>query len=87
MSAMLKVRPRFSRSMRPERSVDDCETESTESTQILKSPNLRGEAPETSLRRTEPPESREEARSEAPDAGEGRVETLEREFTHGRSRS
>ncbi len=87
MSTMLKVRPRFSRSTRPERSVDERETEGTESTQILKPSNLRGEAPETSLRRAEPPETREEAHHEAPDAGEGRVETLEREFTHGRSRS
>lgn len=87
MSAMLKVRPRFSTSTRPERPVEEREIESTESTQILKPSNLRGEAPETALRRAEPPETREESHHESPDAGEGRVETLGREFTHGRSRS
>jgi hypothetical protein len=87
MSAMLKVRPRFHKSTRPDRPVEEREDETASSTQTLNPPNVRGEAPESALRRAEPPETRDNGRSEAPDAGEGRCETLEREFTHGRSRS
>jgi len=43
------------------------------------------EAPEEATREEEAPESWEEWKTEAPDGGRG--ECLEREFTHGRSRS
>ena len=33
------------------------------------------------------PEARQERQSEAPDAGDGRANWLEHEFTHGRSQS
>ena len=45
------------------------------------------EAPEDAIREEEGPESWEEWKSEAPDAGRGEDLSIEREFTHGRSRS
>ncbi len=86
MSAMLKVRPRIQK-LRPTRPAEDREDQTMSSTQVLNRSNVRGEAPENALRQAEPPETRDDGRSEAPDAGEGRCEALEREFTHGRSRS
>ena len=46
------------------------------------------EAPDRGDRDREAPEHRPDGRqAEAPDAGEGRMSTLEHEFTHGRSQS
>lgn len=45
------------------------------------------EEPERARHEREAPESRVARWREAPDAGEGRVDHLEHEFTHGRSQS
>ena len=45
------------------------------------------EAPEDAIREEEGPESWEEWKTEAPDAGRGGYPSIERDFTHGRSRS
>lgn len=45
------------------------------------------EAPDRGESEHEAPEARQERQSEAPDAGEGRANWLEQEFTHGRSQS
>ncbi len=45
------------------------------------------EAPDRGESEHEAPEARQERQSEAPDAGDGRANWLEREFTHGRSQS
>jgi len=45
------------------------------------------EAPDRGDSDHEAPEARQERPSEAPDAGEGRANWLEHEFTHGRSQS
>ncbi len=45
------------------------------------------EAPDRGECEHEAPEARQERQSEAPDAGDGRANWLEREFTHGRSQS
>ena len=54
------------------------------------SPNRKAfetEAPDRGESEHEAPEARQERQSEAPDAGDGRANWLEREFTHGRSQS
>ena len=45
------------------------------------------EAPDRGRPAAEAPEARSGRAKEAPDAGEGRMNTLEHEFTHGRSQS
>ena len=45
------------------------------------------EAPDRGESEPEAPEARRERQWEAPDAGEGRANWLEHEFTHGRSQS
>lgn len=45
------------------------------------------EAPERAAHHCEAPESRSGHPAEAPDAGDGRANFLEHEFTHGRSQS
>ena len=45
------------------------------------------EAPDRGESEHEAPEARQERQSEAPDAGDGRANWLEHEFTHGRSQS
>ena len=47
----------------------------------------KAEAPEQGERGREAPESRLVCSAEAPDAGVGRADDLEQEFTHGRSQS
>ncbi len=53
----------------------------------LKNTGPVGEAPEEAVRKEEAPESWQECHSEAPDAGGGESLSIERDFTHGRSRS
>jgi hypothetical protein len=45
------------------------------------------EAPDRGEREHEAPETRQQRQAEAPDAGDGRANWLEHEFTHGRSQS
>ena len=45
------------------------------------------EAPDRGESEHEAPETHQERQSEAPDAGDGRANWLEHEFTHGRSQS
>ncbi len=45
------------------------------------------EAPEQATCHREAPESRTASHAEAPDAGEGRSNDFDHEFTHGRSQS
>ena len=45
------------------------------------------EAPDRGESVHEAPEARQERQCEAPDAGDGRANWLEHEFTHGRSQS
>jgi hypothetical protein len=45
------------------------------------------EAPERAVQTREAPESRSSRQAEAPDAGEGRSQYYEQDFTHGRSQS
>ena len=45
------------------------------------------EAPDRGESEHEAPEARQERQCEAPDAGDGRANWLEHEFTHGRSQS
>lgn len=85
MSAMVKTRPRPKARKKPTRPAP--ETEASRFCGTFKSFLHESEAPEMALREPEPPETREEWRSEAPDAGQGGHPSNEREFTHGRSRS
>lgn len=45
------------------------------------------EAPDRGETEHEAPEARQERQCEAPDAGDGRANWLDHEFTHGRSQS
>jgi|GEM_PF-2121578 len=73
---------------RPKRIISPKYTESIEpETTLVPLDRLRCEAPEQAEQPREAPEGRVTADQEAPDAGEGRFETLESEFTHGRSQS
>jgi len=85
MSVMLKKRPRSITPMKPAEPVVETETGQARYSPMLKHVGRESEAPEDAIREEEGPESWEEWKAEAPDGGRG--ECLDREFTHGRSRS
>ena len=87
MSAMLQTRIRSKMPIRPEQPVEETETGLSRYSPELKRVGSRREAPEDAIREAEPPESWVEWHTEAPDAGRGECLSVEREFTHGRSRS
>ena len=87
MSAVLQTRIRRTRTIRPEKPVEETETGLSRYSPELKQVGSRREAPENATRESEPPESWVEWHTEAPDAGRGERLSVEREFTHGRSRS
>ena len=86
MSMMLKTRPR-SNAQKPSRYVEETETGPSRDPDQLERMGSEGEPPESATREAEPPEFSEEYHTEAPDAGRGECHSIEREFTHGRSRS
>ena len=86
MSMMLKTRPR-SNAQKPSRYVEETETGPSRYPDHLERIGSEGEPPEDAIREAEPPEFSEEYHTEAPDAGRGECHSIEREFTHGRSRS
>jgi hypothetical protein len=67
--------------------VEEMETGQSRHTPEFQRAGSTCEAPEDAIREPEPPESWVEWHSEAPDAGRGEESSVEREFTHGRSRS
>jgi hypothetical protein len=73
--------------MRPEKAVEETESGLPYDSPELQRVGSRHEAPEDATREAEPPESWVEWHTEAPDAGRGECLSVEREFTHGRSRS
>jgi hypothetical protein len=73
--------------MKPERPVEETEAGLNGYPSEPSRVGSRREAPEEAIREAEPPESWVESHAEAPDAGRGECSTVEREFTHGRSRS
>ena len=73
--------------MRPEKAVEETETGLSPYSPELEREGSRREAPEDAIREAEPPESWVEWHTEAPDAGRGECLSVERDFTHGRSRS
>ncbi len=85
MSVMLKTRPRATTPMKPAEPVEETDKERSRDLPEVQHLALEVEAPEEANREEEAPESWEEWKTEAPDGGRG--ECLEREFTHGRSRS
>ena len=85
MSVMLKTRPRTNVPMKPAEPLEETETGQSSYSPVLKHTSPESEAPEDAIREEEGPESWEEWKTEAPDGGRG--ECLDREFTHGRSRS
>jgi hypothetical protein len=87
MSAMVKSRRRVIHSNKAAESVEETEARLTGVSQNLKPMGSDCEAPEDAFREEEGPESWEEWKTEAPDAGTGDDLSIEREFTHGRSRS
>jgi hypothetical protein len=74
-------------STRPEKSVEETEVGLSRYSAESQRVGSRPEAPEDAIREVEPPESWVEWHAEAPDAGRGEPLSVEREFTHGRSRS
>ena len=87
MSAMLKERPRLARPIPIARPVEETDREVSRYPMDPKGIGQALESPEEALREEERPESWQEGHSEAPDAGRGERRPIEREFTHGRSRS
>ena len=87
MSAMVKSRPRVNNAIKAHESVEETETGLSRYSPELKQMGSDSEAPEDAFREEEGPESWEEWKTEAPDAGRGEDLSIEREFTHGRSRS
>jgi hypothetical protein len=85
MSALLKNRPRPTTMTKPRRPVEETGP-SCHGPDLLHT-HPEAEAPEEAIREVESPEFREEHDVEAPDAGTGECHSIEREFTHGRSRS
>jgi len=85
MSAMMTTWPRSTVSLDPAGPVQEAGTGPSCDSPVLKPMARPLEAPEEAIRQEEAPESWEEWKTEAPDAGRG--ECFEREFTHGRSRS
>ena len=87
MSAMLKTRRRSTTMTKPIRQVGETEPGPSRFSPHFQRMGSEGEAPEDAIREVEPPEFSEEYHTEAPDAGQGDCHSIEREFTHGRSRS
>jgi hypothetical protein len=87
MSAMLKTRRRSTAMTKPTRPVEETEAGPSGFSPHLQRMGSESEAPEDAIREVEPPEFSEEYHTEAPDAGQGDRHSIEREFTHGRSRS
>jgi len=87
MAAMVKTRPRMTKPVRDPESVEETETGLPGFSADLRHVGPESEAPEEALREEEGPESWEEWHTEAPDAGRGESLSIERDFTHGRSRS
>ena len=87
MSAMVKTRPRVTNPIKTPESVEETETGLSRHSPDLKQVGSDAEAPEDAIRDEEGPESWEECNAEAPDAGRGEYLSIERDFTHGRSRS
>ena len=87
MSAMLKTRPRSTNPARGPEPVEETETGLSRYSPNLTQVGGDSEGPEDAIREEEGPESWQEWHSEAPDAGKGENLSIEREFTHGRSRS
>jgi hypothetical protein len=87
MSAMVKTRPRVTNPIKTPESVEETETGLSRYSPDLKQVGSDAEAPEDAIREEEGPESWEEWKTEAPDAGRGGYPSIERDFTHGRSRS
>ncbi len=87
MSAMMKIRPRSNLMTKPAIPVEETETGPSRHTSLLTPVGPEGEAPEDVIRESEPPETWEEWHTEAPETGRGGCQSIEREFTHGRSRS
>ena len=87
MSAMVKTRPRLTNPIKAPEPVEETETGLSRYSPDLKQIGSDSEAPEDAIREEEGPESWEEWNTEAPDAGRGEHLSIEREFTHGRSRS
>ena len=84
MSAILTTRSRTTTSMKPAEPIEEMDRERSRYLPVAQHVAPEVEAPEEATRE-EAPESWEEWKTEAPDGGRG--ECLEREFTHGRSRS
>jgi hypothetical protein len=87
MSAMVKTRPRITKPVRDPEPVEETETGLSRFSADFKQLGAEPEAPEEAIREDEGPESWEEWHTEAPDAGRGDYLSIERDFTHGRSRS
>jgi hypothetical protein len=87
MSAMVKTRPRTTKPIRSPEPVEETEQGMSRYSPRLKQVGSEPEAPEDAIRDEEGPESWEEWHTEAPDAGRGEYPSIERDFTHGRSRS
>jgi hypothetical protein len=84
---MLKTRPRTNAMTKPAPSVEEKEAGTSRSSPLVNQVGPAGEAPEDVIREAEPPETWEEWHTEAPESGQGGCQSIEREFTHGRSRS
>ncbi len=84
---MLKTRPRLNSATNPAMPVEETEYGTSRTAPLLTQLAPEHEAPEDVIRESEPPETWEEWHSEAPDAGEGGYQSIESEYTHGRSRS
>jgi hypothetical protein len=87
MSAMVKTRPRITKPSKSPEPVEETEQGMSDYSPDLKQVGSEPEAPEDAIREEEGPESWEEWTTEAPDAGRGEYLSIERDFTHGRSRS
>lgn len=87
MSAMVKTRPRTTHPYASPESIEETESGLSRYPDELKTIGVDGEPPEDASRDEEGPESWQDWHTEAPDAGRGDNLSLERDFTHGRSRS
>jgi hypothetical protein len=87
MAAMLKTRPRSNTTTKPAMPVEETESGTSRYSPLVNQVGPESEAPEDAIRESEPPENWEEWHAEAPDAGRGGCQSIESEFTHGRSRS
>jgi hypothetical protein len=84
---MMKIRPRSNLLTKPAIPVEETETGLSRHSSLLTPMGPEGEAPEDVIRESEPPETWEQRHTEAPETGQGGCQSIEREFTQGRSRS